>query len=351
MRVDAIVVTVLEGLKKDVSKALDMLENSTLTNPFVTVAMAHHLFRNLYPNDPYIQNNNHLGHAERISKAVNEVIKILTVSQELGSYPLVPIQSQETQEDVKELTGLVYKDLWLSFDKVFIVDQAKEILQSRFSANSFSLADLAKGDVLDAGCGSGRFTLALSEFAQTIVGVDYGVDGMSFGKSFIDGTPSHSRIDFVKGDLLNLPFESCRFDFVFSNGTAHHTQNPTRAIQELFRVTRSGGNIFLYVYGDGGIFWSARKRMNKFMKAIPQDFSRRVLMSMGMPTNRFIFEDNWYVPIENHINKRDLESLLVSLGARKIVRFKHGTPTDLPHFTNEDYEIYGDGELRYLVHL
>ena len=52
-----------------------------------------------------------------------------------------------------------------------------------------------------------------------------------------------------------MPTEwSGRFDFVCSSGVPHHTLNPVKGLEEMFRVRELGARAYLFVYGASGFF-------------------------------------------------------------------------------------------------
>ncbi len=74
-----------------------------------------------------------------------------------------------------------------------------------------------------------------------------------------------SPIADVKADVCNLPFEDYSFDIIFCNHVLEHVSDDTKAMQELFRVLKSGGF---------GIF------------QIPQDLNRASTFEDNSITNR-----------------------------------------------------------------
>lgn len=56
--------------------------------------------------------------------------------------------------------------------------------------------------------------------------------------------------EFVHGDGEMLPFETGKFDVVYSNGVIHHTPNTNSAIQEIYRVLKPGGKAIVMVYAE-----------------------------------------------------------------------------------------------------
>ena len=78
-------------------------------------------------------------------------------------------------------------------------------------------------NVLDAGCGGGRYSYAISRMgAKKVTGIDFGDEGLKFARQNYGKT---KNLNFKKGNVLNIPFKDNSFDTVFSNGVIHHTTN------------------------------------------------------------------------------------------------------------------------------
>jgi ubiquinone/menaquinone biosynthesis C-methylase UbiE len=205
------------------------------------------------------------------------------------------------------------------------------------------------------GCGSGRYTLALASYGcKSIVGYDIGESGLEIGGRIAEKY-SLKNIEFKRGDVLALPFNNESFDFVFCNGVLHHTTDLKKGLSELYRVLKTGGIAFLYLYADGGLFWNFRKKARELTSQIPRQYAQQVLDILGLPSNRFIFMDTWYVPIETLISKKELEvTLLDQIGFTSIEKTVSSHETDLDHYITAGRpfarELYGDGEHRYLIY-
>ena len=78
-----------------------------------------------------------------------------------------------------------------------------------------------------------------------------------------------------------------------------------------------------------------------------------VLDIIGIPHNRFIFADSWYVPIEQHTGRAELERFLSRVGFCTIRKVIGTRPTDLDRAVDQGGDdatmMWGDGEHRYLV--
>ena len=105
------------------------------------------------------------------------------------------------------------------------------------------LLDLIKpkpGDlILDAGCGTGVFTLDLLHFGCPIIGIDLSMPMLLRAKQKAHGYPFR----IVRADLLSLPFSENSFDKVISVTALEFIEDGRRAIEELFRVTKRGGSL------------------------------------------------------------------------------------------------------------
>jgi len=99
---------------------------------------------------------------------------------------------------------------------------------------------------LDAGCGYGRYTRSALQFGAEVVGLDISpaVDG---AKEFLS---LYAKFHPVQANILQLPFKEGVFDFIFSLGVLHHTENPERSFHQLVRSLKKGGKILIWVYSQ-----------------------------------------------------------------------------------------------------
>ncbi len=99
-------------------------------------------------------------------------------------------------------------------------------------------APLAAGrDVLDAGCGVGWGTVLLAESgARTAVGMDIDQRALASARARADG-----KAEFVRGDLVALPFDDGTFDLVVCFEAIEHVEQPLQVMDEIHRVLRPGG--------------------------------------------------------------------------------------------------------------
>jgi ubiquinone/menaquinone biosynthesis C-methylase UbiE len=93
--------------------------------------------------------------------------------------------------------------------------------------------------ILDAGCGTGIFTLDVLSFATHVIGVDLSLPMLSRARQKTGGY----HFQAVLADISSLPFLENAFDKVVSVTALEFIEDAKRAMDELFRVTKKGGRI------------------------------------------------------------------------------------------------------------
>jgi ArsR family transcriptional regulator len=101
---------------------------------------------------------------------------------------------------------------------------------------------LQLGQVLDVGCGDGTIAQLLAPRAERYVGLDR-------SSRLLDAAGrrlAHAEnVELTQGDMHELPFEDDRFDQVAMFNVLTYSERPGRAIAELARVLRPGGQLVL----------------------------------------------------------------------------------------------------------
>ncbi|MBN2139844.1 MAG: methyltransferase domain-containing protein [Desulfovibrionaceae bacterium] len=318
---------------------------------WLAVIVCHELYRFLYPVEPYAG----FTHTDPVAFAAEHIERLLasarTFSAALSPYPPPAQQDHPAGSgDLKDQTSEVYSELWERFDDQTLTDEGSKLLLARLPQGVVE-SHVRGRAVLDLGCGSGRYSIALARAgAGRVLAVD--AQRRSFARAEAYCREQGLAVDFKEQDVLALDLENACFDFVFCNGVLHHTADMERGLAEMARLIRPGGAGFLYLYGAGGIFWDTRRALRRVFRHIPQERAMRVLEDINMPPNRFIFCDTWYVPRERHTSRRELEALLNGLGLdyEKVVS-KNAFDLDkaiadgLPGAA----DMWGDGEHRYLL--
>jgi 2-polyprenyl-3-methyl-5-hydroxy-6-metoxy-1,4-benzoquinol methylase len=133
-------------------------------------------------------------------------------------------------------------------------DRLRETNESvEFSYALHEYLRFAGRSVLDVGCGNGY---VLSKYAREGAQA-YGIDLTGTG---IDLTSKRFALHGLKGTFAqasaeDLPFPDRTFDCVCAMGVLHHTPEPARAVDEIFRVLKPNGRLILMVYHRNSAFY------------------------------------------------------------------------------------------------
>lgn len=332
----------IDQIKNEINRLIYNSKRLSSIHPSIVVIVMHELFRNLYPYDPYIKKKKSK-YEDNLLYTVKNLNQIIGFSQNLGTYfNKLKINKYNTQS--------LFGKLWLERYRNKKLNSSS-VLKDLLKRSKIQIDNIKNKNVLDLGCGSGRFTIALAKLGtKSCTGIDLGIEGLNIGKS-LSKQMKLKNIKFKKGNVLNLPFKDKTFDFIFCKGVLHHTGNTYKGLEELLRVLKPKSKAFIYLYGKGGIFWNTRKLMRSVMRKIPINYTINILNSIGMPSRRTIFVDSWYVPIEDHIDKNNLESWFKTKNL-KFRKYKKAKKTELEYYENKEKnfsELFGNGELRYII--
>jgi len=111
----------------------------------------------------------------------------------------------------------------------------------------FARFDAWKGKrVLEVGFGAGTDLVRFARAGAVLSGIDYTAHAVRLARQRLrlDGLEG----DLREGDAESLPFEDASFDFVYSWGVIHHTEDTGKAAREILRVTKPGAQICVMVY-------------------------------------------------------------------------------------------------------
>ena len=126
-------------------------------------------------------------------------------------------------------------------------------------------AGIVQGLALEVGPGPGYLGLEWLKNAQeaSLKGLEISPAMISIAERNAREYGLELRVQYVKGDALEMLFDDDTFDAVFTNGSLHEWANPVKVFDEIHRVLKPGGK---YCISD------LRRDMNPlvkwFMKAV-----------------------------------------------------------------------------------
>ncbi|RKZ19947.1 hypothetical protein DRQ18_07220 [bacterium] len=101
------------------------------------------------------------------------------------------------------------------------------------------------GRMLDAGCGDRRKRYLVRRYVKEYVGMDI----------------KKKKVD-VAGTLYSLPFKEGSFDSVLCTSVLEHLNKPEKALREIYRVLRHGGNAVFTV----PLFWHLHEEPHDYYR-------------------------------------------------------------------------------------
>lgn len=272
----------------------------------------------------------------------------------LGS-PAPAALPPDDERDLQQLTGDHFSNLFAEFSTDRFFEQPLEKFCTRLERNGVSRDVFAGKTVLDAGCGAGRFSVAMRRLgASSVTGIDIAPTNIVTARRYVERA-GLDHVDFQVGSVLELPFADGSFDLVLSFGVLHHTPDWKRGIGEMIRVLRSGGvGLIMYLNENpGGLFWDVLEIVRVIMWDESHAFARRALELAGVERERIIMLlDPAMVPINVRLTPDEIEACLAEHGATKVRRFERGADTDrverVYQCTPFAREKYGTGDNRYV---
>jgi SAM-dependent methyltransferase len=160
--------------------------------------------------------------------------------------------------------------------------------------------------ILDAGCGSGRTTIALGRVLGKgrVVAVD------RFDADYIDGggrsliarnlavASLSERVTVETADLTKLPFADATFDAAISTNVFDHLgENKNQALREAFRVMKPGARFLLGVWVPGWTMFAVGNALSFFLTSRAQ--WRRIAREAGFTVaDEGVFNYVWFAVLQ-----------------------------------------------------
>lgn len=236
--------------------------------------------------------------------------------------------------EIEQKTGELFGSLWHQLTDQQYRDSV-DLFRKRFEANGFDLNWFKDKRCLDAGTGSGRYAVAMAMHgASEVIGVDVSESGLETAR---DRSRGIQNLSFRTASVHDLPFDDASFDFVCCAGVLHHTTSIGRGLDELTRVLRPRGKLFLLLYGYGGLRWRLVQALRPLADELGYDAVDAAITKAGLPANnRKHFLDDLFVPVLELVRWADLQKWLASRGLTA-ERWSRGQEFD--HEANNEAQI------------
>ncbi len=242
-------------------------------------------------------------------------------------------QKQFQPSEIEKKTSNVYNNLFTAYSPEQF-DSSVDLFFKRQKMWGIDLNWFKDKVCLDAGCGGGRFVIAMGKLgAKKVYGLDISERALEAARERAKER-GLTNVEFVPGSVLNIPFSNTMFDYVVSSGVILLTPDPKKAFDELVRVLKPGGKLFLSVYGKGGLKWFVNDIFRYTVcKLIPFKGMEKIFAAVGVPANkRYNILDNLYTPYTKRFTEKEIREWMAKAGFENVRRVK---------FERYDYETIG----------
>lgn len=114
-------------------------------------------------------------------------------------------------------------------------------------------------EILDCGCGGGRWSYGLAKLGANITAVDINASALKATEEALKDITS------VKKTFIHTPLEQLseklpadkKYDLIWSWGVLHHCSSFTKSFHEIIKHVKVGGFIYLYLYGRETVNYNA----------------------------------------------------------------------------------------------
>ncbi len=144
------------------------------------------------------------------------------------------------------------------------------------------LEDFRGLEVLEAGCGGGQHTAMLAALARSVTAVDLNTAALARERN-----RDFDNVEFVEADCAVMDLGR-RFDAVVCIGVIHHTDDPDRTFDNLYRHLRPGGLMVVWTYSAEGnqlVRWLVEPARKLFLRWLP----RRLLAALAVAVTAVMY--------------------------------------------------------------
>ena len=119
--------------------------------------------------------------------------------------------------------------------------------------STFKFGNFVGKLVLDLGCGAGIDSAEFARNGASVVSADFARTATKSTQGLL--TEAKLPAQVLQADATSLPFKKETFDCVYSFGVLHHIPEVDKAVFEINRVLKPGGQIMAMLYHEDSLLY------------------------------------------------------------------------------------------------
>jgi 2-polyprenyl-3-methyl-5-hydroxy-6-metoxy-1,4-benzoquinol methylase len=168
--------------------------------------------------------------------------------------------------------------------------------------------------VLEAGCGAGRFTEVLLKLPGAVV---TSTDLSSAVEPNQQNCPQSDRHRIIQCDINQFPFAPAQYDVVVCLGVVQHTQNSERTIEALYRQVKPGGWLVIDHYPRNLAHYT------RFGELALRPFLKRMAPGSAVSVTKAL--TRWFFPLHRAV-RRVRPAQMVLSRVSPVLTYFHALP-------------------------
>lgn len=126
--------------------------------------------------------------------------------------------------------------------------------------------------LIDLGCGTGVFTRRLIKYGLELLGVDISQKSIEYACRL------QGRIQFIVGNIEQLPFSDGSYDLAVLGAVLHHFPDFSKIVQETNRILKEKGRFFSFEPNKKNLaMWLLRDKKSPFYSEKGRTINERLL--------------------------------------------------------------------------
>lgn len=189
---------------------------------------------------------------------------------------------------------------WNKFAETQIDKSTKlEVSKKRFFAETgWDKEDLSGQNVLEVGCGAGRFTQIVLDFTKANL---FSIDFSNAVEANFKNNGPNERLSLFQASIYEMPFVKEQFDKVFCLGVLQHTPNVEKSLKAMVDMVRPGGELVVDFYPNKG--WWTKFQAKYILRPLTRKMDHEKLFK------KIDGNIDWMIKVHRLLSKIGLKSL------------------------------------------